>query len=88
MATGYEEVREELMTWDMDDLLFGLNWELTLAGHKNFEKELILIYLDVIEKKLPLDPISEIPRSYERFKKKVLEKCDTPLPPIEIDPGQ
>ena len=32
MATGYEEVREELKGWDIDGLIFGLRWELTLLG--------------------------------------------------------
>lgn len=59
METGYEEVREELKEWNFDELLFGLKWELSLAGKRNFDKKLILVYLDAIKKTLPLRPFSK-----------------------------
>lgn len=53
MATGYEEVRKELEEWDIDCLLFGLKMELSLMDSKAFDEGLVLVYIDVIAKKIP-----------------------------------
>ena len=54
MAAGYEAVREELKGWNVDELMFGLRWELSLLGKKNFDEGLVSVYLDAIAEKLPL----------------------------------
>ncbi len=53
MATGYEEVREELKGWDIEELMFGFLWEFSLITEDNFDEGLLLAYLDAIEEKLP-----------------------------------
>ncbi len=88
MATGYEKVREEIKGWEIEDLMFGLRWELSLLGKKNFDEGIILVYLDAIEKKLPQTPLSEIYASYEQFRKKMFEKYGMELPPIGRGPGR
>ena len=56
MVTGYEEVREELKGWDIEELKFGFLWEFSLITEDNFDEGLLLAYLDAIEEKLPPPP--------------------------------
>ena len=87
METGYEEVREELRGWDIEDLKFGLDWELSLWEKENFDEGLVSAYLDVIDEKDPPPPLPDKYESYEKFRKKVLEKFGMELPPMERETG-
>ncbi len=81
METGYEEVREELKGWDIEDLLFGLRCELSLSGKKNYDAGLVSAYLDALEEKLPQTPVTDVYESYENFRKKMFEIYGIELPP-------
>lgn len=86
MPTGYDAVREELKGWDIEELMFGFTLELSLSESENFDEGLISIYLEMIEKKLPPMPFSELYKSYEKFRKRVFEEYGIELLPMEEEP--
>lgn len=88
MATDYEEVRKKLREWDIEELKLGFQWVISNATEENFDENLISAYLDVIDEKDPPPPLPDKYESYEKFRRKMLEKYGTRLPPREREPGQ
>ena len=88
MGTGYEELREELAGWDIEELRFGFQWELSAMTEESFDEEILSAYLDAIKEKLPPAPHVDKYESYERFRRKMLEKYGTQLPPAEKGPDK
>lgn len=70
MDDGYDGVREELKGWNLDELAFGLEMELSLWGSKGFDEGLVLVYLDEIVGRFPPTPPGELEEALERFKKR------------------
>lgn len=52
--------------------MFGFQWESSIKSEESFDEGLISAYLDAIVEKLPPMPLSEICRSYEKFRKRVI----------------